>query len=59
MKRIVCKYCGTEHACAGRMSNHERAKFAARVRALMVSDGDDYTHLDKLVARKMLKKGDK
>ena len=33
MKRIVCKYCGIEHDCAGRMSNHERAKLAAVARA--------------------------
>lgn len=34
MKRIVCKYCGAEHDCAGRMSNHERAKLAAVGRAV-------------------------
>ena len=34
LKKIVCKYCGTEHACAGRMSNHERAKLAAVARAV-------------------------
>jgi hypothetical protein len=39
MKTVVCKYCESSHECAGRMSNAERARAAARGRIKRVDLG--------------------